>query len=164
MSVSSPVNEVSNQSSNGNQADGSQAESTLGADATTADSTAEQEKKAGALILQSQGAKVTSIRPHVGSLPHGRPVFPQSFEYYDSDTLPEHRPISLSTFKIVAMLPGDRPIAASHTDYLEDSNLPGHRPIAKSTLVYDIHNTLPGGRPIAQNQPDASGKLMGYLD
>ncbi len=159
MSASSPVSETSSQSNNG-----SQAESTLDAETIMADTAAEQEKKAGALILQSQGAKATAIQHHIGGLPNGRPIFPQTFEYYDSDTLPEHRPIALSTFKVVALLPGDRPIAARHFDYLEGSDLPGQRPIAKSTLVYDENSTLPGGRPIAQNQPDASGKLMGYLD
>ncbi len=180
MSLSSPVNEANSQTSNGNQV-----EPAPTADITSADAVAlgvgGDAERAGSLALQSQAAKSTAIQPHIGSLPNGRPVFPQRFEYYESDTLPGHRPIALSTFKVAALLPGDRPIAASefqvvamlsndrpiaarHFDYVEDSDLPGHRPIAKSTLVYDETNLLPGGRPVASNQPDTSGGLMGYLD
>ncbi|MCS6814688.1 MAG: hypothetical protein NZ772_14130 [Cyanobacteria bacterium] len=169
MSVGTPVEDVSNQNGNGTSLD------------TPVDNAADGQGKAGSLAVQSQTNRTGAIQAHVGLLPNGRPVFPQRFAYYESDTLPGHRPVALSTFKVAGLLPGDRPVAASdfhvvamlpndrpivarQFDYIEDSGLPGHRPIAKSTLVYDENNMLPGGRPVASNQPDASSSLMGYLD
>ncbi len=86
----------------------------------------------------------------------------------ESDTLPNHRPIALSTFQVVGSLDraGERPIAANTFEVANTDMLPGHRPIAVSTLpVSDLHG-LPGDRPIAPNDvidPPAS-ILMGYLD
>jgi len=86
----------------------------------------------------------------------------------ESDTLPNHRPIALSTFQVVGSLDraGDRPIAANTFEVSNTDTLPGHRPIAVSTLhIADLH-VLPGDRPIAPNDvidPPAA-VLMGYLD
>jgi hypothetical protein len=84
----------------------------------------------------------------------------------ETDTLPNHRPIELSSFEIVGTLPGDRPIAANTFEVATTDILPGHRPVAVSHLpVSDLH-VLPGDRPIAPNDivdPPAS-VLMGYLD
>jgi hypothetical protein len=86
----------------------------------------------------------------------------------ETDTLPNHRPIALSTFEIVGTLDraGDRPIAANTFEVATTDLLPGHRPVAVSDLpISDLH-VLPGDRPIAPNDvidPPAS-VLMGYLD
>lgn len=84
----------------------------------------------------------------------------------ETDTLPNHRPIELSSFEIVGTLPGDRPIAANTFEVATTDILPGHRPVAVSNLpVADLH-VLPGDRPIAPNDvvdPPAP-ILMGYLD
>jgi hypothetical protein len=84
----------------------------------------------------------------------------------ETDTLPNHRPIELSSFEIVGTLPGDRPIAANTFEVATTDLLPGHRPVAVSHLpVSDLH-VLPGDRPIAPNDvvdPPAP-VLMGYLD
>ncbi|MBE9139360.1 hypothetical protein IQ254_19525 [Nodosilinea sp. LEGE 07088] len=86
----------------------------------------------------------------------------------ETDSLPNHRPIALSTFEVVGTLDraGDRPIAGNTFEISTLDTLPGHRPIAVSTLhIADIH-TLPGDRPIAPNDevdPPAA-ILMGYLD
>ena len=86
----------------------------------------------------------------------------------ETDTLPNHRPIALSTFEIVGTLDraGVRPIAANTFAIASTDLLPGHRPVAISTLpIADLH-VLPGDRPIAPNDvidPPAP-VLMGYLD
>jgi hypothetical protein len=84
----------------------------------------------------------------------------------ETNTLPNHRPIELSSFEIVGTLPGDRPIAANTFEVATTDILPGHRPVAVSNLpVSDLH-VLPGDRPIAPNDvvdPPAP-VLMGYLD
>ncbi|MEB3290297.1 MAG: hypothetical protein VKI82_10300 [Leptolyngbya sp.] len=86
----------------------------------------------------------------------------------ETDTLPNHRPIALSTFEVVGTLDraGVRPIAANTFAVANTDLLPGHRPVAISTLpIADLH-TLPGDRPIAPNDvidPHPS-ILMGYLD
>ena len=95
-------------------------------------------------------------------------VLEDSTRLVESDTLPNHRPIALSTFQVVGSLDraGERPIAANTFEVANTDMLPGHRPIAVSTLpVSDLHG-LPGDRPIAPNDvidPPAS-ILMGYLD
>jgi hypothetical protein len=84
----------------------------------------------------------------------------------ETNTLPNHRPIEISSFEIVGTLPGDRPIAANTFEVATTEILPGHRPVAVSNLpVADLH-VLPGDRPIAPNDvvdPPAP-VLMGYLD
>ena len=158
MSVSSPVEKANGQNSSATDGDAA-------TDAKAATTTKAAAKKTAALAVQRKEDKESGIQHyHVAPLPNGRPVFPASFAYYDSDTLPEHRPISISTFEIVAMLPGDRPVSASHFDYVENSNLPSERPIAKSTMEYDADNLLPGGSPIVKQQSTAGETLMGFLD
>lgn len=86
----------------------------------------------------------------------------------ETDTLPNHRPIALSTFQVVGSLDraGERPIAANTFKIATTDTLPGHRPVAVSDLhIADLH-VLPGNRPIAPNDivdPPVS-ILMGYLD
>ncbi|MGF1571233.1 MAG: hypothetical protein ACFCVD_24690 [Nodosilinea sp.] len=86
----------------------------------------------------------------------------------ETDTLPNHRPIALSTFEVVGTLDraGVRPIGGNTFEISTIDTLPGHRPVAVSNLhISDLHG-LPGDRPIAPNDvvdPPAS-VLMGYLD
>lgn len=86
----------------------------------------------------------------------------------ETDTLPNHRPIALSSFEIVGTLDqaGHRPIGANTFLISALDTLPGHRPVGVSSLpIADLH-TLPGDRPIAPNDvidPHPS-VLMGYLD
>ncbi len=86
----------------------------------------------------------------------------------ETDTLPNHRPIALSTFEIVGTLDraGVRPIAANPFEVSTTDLLPGHRPVAVSDLhISDLH-VLPGDRPIAPNDviDPLPSVLMGYLD
>ncbi len=86
----------------------------------------------------------------------------------ETDTLPNHRPIALSTFQVVGSLDraGDRPIAANTFKIATTDTLPGHRPVAVSDLpIADLH-VLPGDRPIAPNDvvDPPVAILMGYLD
>lgn len=85
-----------------------------------------------------------------------------------TDSLPNHRPIALSTFEIVGTLDraGVRPIAANTFAISTTDLLPGHRPVAVSDLqIADLH-VLPGDRPIAPNDiiDPLPAVLMGYLD
>lgn len=86
----------------------------------------------------------------------------------ETDSLPNHRPITISDFEVVGSLDaaGVRPIMANTFEIANIDTLPGHRPIAVSTLhIADLH-FLPGNRPIAPNDvvdPPAT-ILMGYLD
>lgn len=95
-------------------------------------------------------------------------VLADNTRVFETDTLPNHRPIALDTFEIVGTLDraGVRPIGANTFEISTTDTLPGHRPVAVSTLhIADIH-TLPGDRPIANNDdvdPHPS-ILMGYLD
>jgi hypothetical protein len=86
----------------------------------------------------------------------------------ETDSLPNHRPIALSTFEIVGTLDraGHRPIGANTFEISTTDLLPGHRPVAVSDLLISDLHVLPGDRPIARNdtldpQPSV---LMGYLD
>ena len=86
----------------------------------------------------------------------------------ETDTLPNHRPIALSSFEIVGTLDqaGQRPIGANTFLISTLETLPGHRPVGVSTLMISDLHTLPGDRPIAANDvidPHPS-VLMGYLD
>lgn len=85
----------------------------------------------------------------------------------ETDSLPNHRPISLGGFEIVGTIDraGVRPIGANTFEISTTDTLPGHRPIEVSTMhISDLH-TLPGDRPIAPNEIDpAPSVLMGYLD
>jgi hypothetical protein len=86
---------------------------------------------------------------------------------YESDSLPNHRPISLSNIDVVDSLSsaGVRPIMANAFEISDLDTLPGHRPIAVSNLHISDLDTLPGHRPIASNDIDEDpGTLMGYLD
>jgi hypothetical protein len=93
-------------------------------------------------------------------------VLSDNTRVFETDTLPNHRPIELSSFEVVGTLGGGRPIAANTFDVATTDILPGHRPVAVSTLhVSDLH-VLPGDRPIAPNDvvDPAPSVLMGYLD
>ncbi len=84
-----------------------------------------------------------------------------------SDSLPNHRPITLSNIDVVDSLTsaGIRPVMASSFEISTTDTLPGHRPVGVSTLVISDLDTLPGHRPIASNDIDEDpGTLMGYLD
>jgi hypothetical protein len=86
---------------------------------------------------------------------------------FESDSLPNHRPISLSNIDVVDSLSsaGVRPIMANAFEISDLDTLPGHRPIAVSTLAISDIDTLPGHRPIASNDIDEDpATLMGYLD
>lgn len=85
-----------------------------------------------------------------------------------TDSLPNHRPISLVSFEIVGTLDraGVRPIGANTFAISNIDLLPGDRPVAVSDLhIADLH-VLPGDRPIAPNDTvdPPVGVLMGYLD
>ncbi len=98
---------------------------------------------------------------------HSVLVLADNSRMIETDSLPNHRPISLGTFEIVGTLDraGKRPIGATTFEISTTDTLPGHRPIEVSTMhVSDLH-TLPGDRPIAPNEIDPSPSvLMGYLD
>ena len=85
---------------------------------------------------------------------------------FESDSLPNHRPISLSNMDVVDSLSsaGMRPIMSSLFEISTTDSLPGHRPVAVSTLEISDLDTLPGHRPIASNDIDDPYTLMGYLD
>ena len=82
-----------------------------------------------------------------------------------TDSLPNHRPIEVSSLKVVDTLPGNRPIMQNTFEIVNTDMLPGHRPIMASLLHSSSLDLLPGGRPIGPNDidPDAY-TLMGYLD
>ncbi len=94
-------------------------------------------------------------------------VLPDDTRVAETDSLPNHRPISLGSFEIVGTIDraGVRPIGANTFEISTTDTLPGHRPIEVSTMhISDLH-TLPGDRPIAPNEIDPSPSvLMGYLD
>ncbi|NJM99991.1 MAG: hypothetical protein HC800_25185 [Phormidesmis sp. RL_2_1] len=84
-----------------------------------------------------------------------------------SDSLPNHRPITLSSIDVVDSLSsaGIRPVMANSFEVATIDSLPGHRPIAVSTLQISDLDVLPGHRPIASNDIDEEpATLMGYLD
>ncbi len=86
---------------------------------------------------------------------------------FESDSLPNHRPIALSNIDVVDSLSsaGIRPIMSNAFEISDLDTLPGHRPIAVSTLAISDIDTLPGHRPIASNDIDEDpATLMGYLD
>ncbi|HIK45328.1 MAG TPA: hypothetical protein IGR64_10645 [Leptolyngbyaceae cyanobacterium M65_K2018_010] len=117
----------------------------------------------------ARGKRTTASGGLVKAEDHGAViVLADNTRLVETDTLPNHRPIALSTFEIVGTLDraGDRPIAANTFEVATTDLLPGHRPIAVSDLpISDLH-VLPGDRPIAPNDvidPPAA-VLMGYLD
>ncbi|MBD0336002.1 MAG: hypothetical protein ICV62_10975 [Cyanobacteria bacterium Co-bin13] len=95
-------------------------------------------------------------------------VLANNVRLIQTDYLPNHRPIEVSNFEIVATLDsaGHRPIMADTFEISRTDTLPGHRPIEVSHFPdADLHS-LPGNRPIAPNDvidPPAF-LLMGYLD
>jgi hypothetical protein len=142
---------TSNSSSNGN-ADAPEKETTQSSGRTSRSSRNKRSAKTeGGLIKASSN--------------QGFIVLSDNTRIVETDTLPNHRPIELSSFEIVGTL-GDRPIAANTFEVATTDILPGHRPVAVSTLpISDLH-VLPGDRPIAPNDvvdPPPS-ILMGYLD
>ena len=126
------------------------------------DGKADEAAKAGGLVVQGDAGKATQIQPYATPLPNGRPIFPRTFDYIDSDNLPGARPIALSTFKTFALLPGDRPIMASN--FKAVAMLPESRPIMAKSFDYVDSDGLPGGRPIAKNHSEEIKVLIGYLD
>lgn len=85
----------------------------------------------------------------------------------ESDSLPNHRPITVSSMEVVDTLSssGRRPVMANSFEVATTDTLPGHRPVAISTLKISDLDTLPGHRPIASNDIDEDpSTLMGYLD
>jgi hypothetical protein len=121
----------------------------------------------------SRSTRSTRAKRSTGGLVKAEPkgdviVLADNTRLVTTDTLPNHRPIALSTFEVVGTLDraGDRPIGANTFEIFTTDTLPGHRPVGVSTLhIADIH-TLPGDRPIAPNDtvdPPAA-ILMGYLD
>ncbi len=83
----------------------------------------------------------------------------------ETDTLPNHRPITVGSVEVVDTLGGGRPVMADTFEIATTDTLPGHRPVAVSHLEISESGMLPGNRPIASNDIDeAPGELMGYLD
>ncbi|MGB7088304.1 MAG: hypothetical protein WBD47_22305 [Phormidesmis sp.] len=85
----------------------------------------------------------------------------------ESDSLPNHRPISLSNIDVVDSMSssGIRPVMSNSFEISTTDSLPGHRPVAVSRLRISDIDTLPGHRPIASNDIDEDPvTLMGYLD
>ncbi|MBE9077922.1 hypothetical protein IQ241_11565 [Romeria aff. gracilis LEGE 07310] len=85
----------------------------------------------------------------------------------ESDSLPNHRPITVSGIEVVDTLSsaGRRPVMANSFEISTTDTLPGHRPVAVSRLKISDLDTLPGHRPIASNDIDEDPPtLMGYLD
>ncbi|MEL6249193.1 MAG: hypothetical protein AAFY78_03710 [Cyanobacteria bacterium J06648_16] len=84
---------------------------------------------------------------------------------FETDSLPNHRPITVSEMEVVGTLGGGRPIMANSFEISTTDTLPGHRPVAVSHLEISESGMLPGNRPIASNDIDeAPTELMGYLD
>ncbi|MBD0266864.1 hypothetical protein [Pseudanabaena sp. FACHB-2040] len=85
-----------------------------------------------------------------------------------TEYLPNHRPIQVSDFEIVATLDsaGQRPIMANTFEIANTDVLPGHRPIEVSHFPTDDLHMLLGNRPISPNDvvDPPSFLLMGYLD
>ncbi len=126
----------------------------------TSVASAEQKNEApaekGGLVKASQG----EVAGEIMELHDNTRVF-------ESDSLPNHRPISLSNIDVVDSLSsaGIRPIMSNAFEISDLDTLPGHRPIAVSTLAISDIDTLPGHRPIASNDIDEDpATLMGYLD
>ncbi len=83
----------------------------------------------------------------------------------ETDTLPNHRPITVGNVEVVDTLGGGRPVMADTFEIATTDTLPGHRPVAVSHLEVSESGMLPGNRPIASNDIDeAPAELMGYLD
>lgn len=83
----------------------------------------------------------------------------------ETDSLPNHRPITVGSVEVVDTLGGGRPVMADTFEIATTDTLPGHRPVAVSHLEISESGMLPGNRPIASNDIDeAPGELMGYLD
>lgn len=85
----------------------------------------------------------------------------------ESDSLPNHRPITVGSLEVVDTLSsaGRRPVMANSFEISTTDTLPGHRPVAVSRLKISDIDTLPGHRPIASNEIDEEpSTLMGYLD
>lgn len=86
---------------------------------------------------------------------------------FESDSLPNHRPIELSNVEVVDSLSsaGIRPVMSGAFEISTTNSLPGHRPVAVDTIDFSDTDSLPGHRPIASNAIDEDpGTLMGYLD
>ncbi len=86
---------------------------------------------------------------------------------FESDSLPNHRPIELSNVEVVDSLSsaGIRPVMSGAFEISTTNSLPGHRPVAVDTIDFSDIDSLPGHRPIASNDIDEDpGTLMGYLD
>jgi hypothetical protein len=124
--------------------------------ATSVASSAEQKNEATA----EKGGLVKAPQSEIMELHDHSRVF-------ESDSLPNHRPISLSNIDVVDSISsaGIRPIMSNAFEISDLDTLPGHRPIAVSTLAISDIDTLPGHRPIASNDIDEDpATLMGYLD
>lgn len=86
---------------------------------------------------------------------------------FESDSLPNHRPIELSNVEVVDSLSsaGIRPVMSGAFEISTVDSLPGHRPVAVDTIDFSDIDSLPGHRPIASNEIDEDPViLMGYLD
>ncbi|HEY9738142.1 MAG TPA: hypothetical protein V6D06_17740 [Trichocoleus sp.] len=95
-------------------------------------------------------------------------VLANNVRLIQTDYLPNHRPIQVSDFEVVATLDsaGRRPIMADTFEIANTDILPGHRPIEVSHFPTDNGHLLPGNRPIAPNDvvDPPPFLLMGYLD
>lgn len=141
---------------------------------TTANDSTDTPEKEPTTSRSARGTRTKHPDASSGELVKASPgehtvlVLADNSRLVETDSLPNHRPISLGTFEIVGTLDraGSRPIGANTFEISTIDTLPGHRPVGVSTLhIADIH-TLPGDRPIASNDvvdPPAA-VLMGYLD
>ena len=121
--------------------------------ASAAEKKAEDTAGKGGLVKAPQKSEIVELPDHTRA--------------YESDSLPNHRPIELSNIDVVDSLSssGIRPVMSGAFEVANIDSLPGHRPVAVSTLVISDLDTLPGHRPIASNDIDEEpGTLMGYLD
>ena len=84
-----------------------------------------------------------------------------------SSLLPGSRPIEASHLNIVSTynsIGTPRPIVASGMNIKGTLTISGNRPIAVSGLKVSETYTVMGNRPVASNEIDDPAILMGYLD
>lgn len=132
----------------------SDASATVNGQANVAEKPAQETSKRGGLVKSKKATSTLAILD-----------VNTNAQLVPTDSLPNHRPIAVSTLKVVNTLPGNRPIMQDTLEIVNTDLLPGHRPIMASLLHSVTLDVLPGGRPIGPNEVDPdSYTLMGYLD
>ncbi len=144
---------TSNENGNTKSTTGARTRKKATSPASAEEKKTEDTAEKGGLVKAPQKSEIMELSDHT--------------RVYESDSLPNHRPIALSNIDVVDSLSsaGIRPVMAGAFEIANTDSLPGHRPVAVSTLDISDLDTLPGHRPIASNDIDEDpGTLMGYLD